>query len=115
MFLFRKFSSCSVLLTMVLSLPTLAVTPEQEAVKSQLQCPIPTFLPIVTDTAPVTDDSIHITSKYSSIEKDQVANFSGDVTLSDNNQTITADQLTFNRLLMRFNAQGNIHYQNLSY
>ena len=114
MFLFRKFSSCSVLLTMVLSLPTLAVTPEQEAVKSQLQCPIPTFLPIVTDTAPVTDDSIHITSKYSSIEKDQVANFSGDVTLSDNNQTITADQLTFNRLLMRFNAQGNIHYQNLS-
>jgi LPS-assembly protein len=61
---------------------------------------------------PVTDDSIRITSKYSSIEKDQLANFSGDVTLIDKNQTIKADQLTFDRLLMEFNALGNIHYQN---
>jgi LPS-assembly protein len=40
--------------------------------------------------------------------------FSGNVTLIDKSQTIMADQLTFDRLLMEFNAQGNIRYQNQS-
>ncbi|HCH70391.1 MAG TPA: LPS-assembly protein LptD [Colwellia sp.] len=114
MFFFRKFSSCSVLLTMVLSLPTFAITTEQETAQAQLQCAIPTYVPIVSNAVQVTDDSIRITSTYSSIEKDQVANFSGDVTLIDKSQTIIADQLTFDRLLMQFKAQGNIHYQNQS-
>jgi LPS-assembly protein len=99
---------------MVLSLPTFAATTEQKSAQPQLQCAIPTFIPISTDAVPVTDDNIRITSKYSSIEKDRVANFSGDVTLIDKSQTIMADQLTFDRLLMQFNAQGNIHYQNQS-
>jgi LPS-assembly protein len=114
MYFFRQISSCSALLTMVLSLPTFAGATEQEVTQPQLQCAIPIYVPIVTNAVPVIDDSIRITSKYSSIEKDQVANFSGNVTLIDKSQTITADQLTFDRLLMKFNAQGNIHYQNQS-
>ncbi len=93
---------------------TLAETNNQAIEKTQLQCIIPTFTPMVINAPKVIDDSIFISSKYSSIEKDQVANFSGDVTLVDKNQTIKADQLTFDRLLMKFNAQGNIHYQNQS-
>jgi LPS-assembly protein len=112
MLFFRKICSYSVLLTTVFSLPTLAITNEQET--AQLQCDIPTLVPIVTDTVPVTDDSIRITSNYSSIEQDKLADFSGNVTLVDKSQTITADQLTFDRLLMKFNAQGNIHYQSQS-
>ena len=114
MLFFREISSCSALLAMVLSLPTFAVTTEQEDTQPQAQCAIPTFVPIVTNAIQVADDSIRITSKYSSIEKDQVANFRGDVTLIDKSQTITADQLAFDRLLMTFNAEGNIHYQNQS-
>ena len=114
MHFFREISSCSALLTMVLSLPTFAETTEPKDTSPQRQCAVPTFIPIVTNAVPVTDDSIRITSKYSSIEKDQVANFTGDVTLIDKSQAITADQLTFDRLLMQFNAQGNIHYQNQS-
>ncbi|MBL4899894.1 MAG: LPS assembly protein LptD [Colwellia sp.] len=114
MFFSRQNFSCSALLTVALSLPTFAVTTEQEAAQSQLQCAIPTFVPIATNAVVVTDDSIRITSKYSSIERDRVAKFSGDVMLIDKSQTITADQLTFDRLLMKFNAQGNIHYQNQS-
>jgi len=93
---------------------TLAETNNQAIEKTQLQCIIPTFVPMVINAPKVTDDSIFISSKSSSIEKDQVASFSGDVTLVDKNQTIKADQLTFDRLLMKFNAQGNIHYQNQS-
>lgn len=114
MHFFREISSYSALLTMVLSLPTFAETTEPKDTSPQRQCAVPTFIPIVTNAVPVTDDSIRITSKYSSIEKDQVANFTGDVTLIDKSQAITADQLTFDRLLMQFNAQGNIHYQNQS-
>ena len=113
MYFFRQISSCSALLSMVISLPSLAANTKQE-IAQPLTCVIPTYVPIVTNTLPVTDDSIRITSKYSSIEKDQVANFSGDVTLIDKSQTIKANQLTFDRLLMQFNAQGNIHYQNQS-
>jgi len=89
-----------------------AVAEENE--HSQLQCIIPTIVPMVIDAPKVTDESIRITSKYSSIKRDQIANFSGGVTLIDKNQIIKADQLAFDRLLMTFNAQGNIHYQNQS-
>jgi LPS-assembly protein len=112
MFFFRKFFSCSALLTIALSFPTLAVTTKQKAAQPQLQCVIPTFAPIATNAVQITDDSIRITSMYSSIEKDVIADFSGDVMLIDQSQTIMADQLTFDRLLMKFNAQGNIRYQN---
>tara|TARA_R110001583_G_scaffold26092_4_gene94194 strand:- start:6959 stop:9238 length:2280 start_codon:yes stop_codon:yes gene_type:complete len=86
----------------------------EATVQAQFQCAIPTFSPMIVNAPKITDDSINITSKYSSIEKDQVANFSGGVTLIDKSQIIKADQLTFDRLLMKFNAQGNIHYQSQS-
>jgi LPS-assembly protein len=113
MYFFRKFSPFSALLAMVLSSPTFAADTKQK-ITQPLTCVIPTYVPIITNTLPITDDSIRITSQYSSIEKDQVASFSGDVTLVDKSQIITANQLTFDRLLMQFNAQGNIHYQNQS-
>jgi len=114
MLFFRLIISYSALLTVTLSLPTFAVTPEQTPTQPQLQCAIPDFMPVSDNAVRVTDDSIHITSKFSSIEQDQAAKFSGDVTLIDKSQTITANQLAFDRLLMTFNAQGNIHYQNQS-
>jgi len=80
----------------------------------QLQCPMPTYAPIVSNALKIIDDRIHITSKYSSIEKDQIANFSGGVTLIDKDQIVIADNLAFNRQLMTFNAQGNIQYQSQS-
>lgn len=86
-------------------------THSESAPSAQQQCPIPTFYPMIANAPKITDDSINITSKYASIEKDQVANFNGGVTLVDKNQTIKADQLAFDRLLMTFNAQGNIRYQ----
>ena len=93
---------------------SLAEEDAQTSEQAQLQCAIPTFYPITINAPKIIDDSIQITSKYSSIEKDQVANFNGDVTLIDKSQIIKADQLAFDRLLMTFNAQGNIHYQNQS-
>ena len=99
-------------------MPTLAETdtkaPSEATAQAQFQCAIPTFSPMIVNAPKITDNSISITSKYSSIEKDQVANFNGGVTLVDKSQIITADQLAFDRLLMKFNAQGNIHYQNQS-
>ncbi len=89
-----------------------AIAEEKE--QTPLQCVIPTIVPAIINAPKITDDSIRITSKYSSIEKDQIANFSGGVTLIDKSQIIKADQLAFDRLLMTFNAQGNIHYQNQS-
>jgi LPS-assembly protein len=106
----RKTFPFLALFNLAFTMPVLANEKEQV----QLYCAIPTFSPIVIDAAEITDDSIQITSKYSSIEKDQVANFSGGVTLIDKSQIIKADQLAFDRLLMTFNAQGNIHYQSQS-
>ena len=74
-------------------------------------CPIPTYKEIATDRASVTDDTINIFSKHASIERDQITQFSGGVTLIDKNQKILADELAFNRLSMQLKAIGNIHYQ----
>jgi len=77
-----------------------------------LQCPVPYFKQIAQDIPDVTDSSIKIISKHSSIEKDQFAHFTGGVLLIDKTQKIIADELAFNRLLMQINAIGSIHYQN---
>lgn len=101
---------------MVFSIPTFAETANQASIETkaqaQVQCAIPTYSPMIIDAPKIIDDSIYITSNYSSIEKDQVANFNGGVTLIDKSQIIQANQLNFDRLLMTFNAQGNIRYQN---
>ena len=113
----RQLYFLSALFGMVLSIPTLAGTTAQAGSDditelSALQCAIPTYSPMITNAPKIIDDNIHITSNYSLIEKDQMASFSGGVTLVDKNQIIKADQLNFDRLLMEFNAQGNIHYRN---
>ena len=104
------------LFCVVFSIPTLAAenSEAQTEASTQFQCAIPTYSPMIANAPTILDDTINITSKYSSIEKDQVANFHGAVTLIDKSQIVKADQLAFDRLLMTFNAQGNIHYQNQS-
>lgn len=109
---FFSFTSFLAYLSSVFCCVVFAEQTEQVANQPQLQCPMPTYISIVEDGVKITDDSIRITSKYSSIEKDQLANFSGGVVLVDKSQTVIADNLAFDRLLMTFNAQGNIHYQN---
>jgi len=106
------------LFTLAFSLSALAEiktqAPTDTSVQAQFQCPIPTYIPMITNVPKITDDSINITSNYASIEQDQIAKFNGGVTLVDKNQIIQADQLDFDRLLMTFNAKGDIHYQNQS-
>ncbi|MCJ8320446.1 MAG: LPS assembly protein LptD [Colwellia sp.] len=77
-----------------------------------LQCPIPSYNKIGADFPKVVDGSIRIDANSSSIVKDLLANFSGDVSLVNNDHTILADELTFNRQTLALFAQGNIQYQN---
>lgn len=110
----RNFFSFIVLFNLAYTLPVIAKTEAQPTETAQFQCAIPSYTPMVINAPTITDDSISITSKYASIEKDQIAHFSGGVMLIDKSQIVKADQLAFDRLLMTFNAQGNIHYQNQS-
>ncbi len=83
----------------------------QVARTKPMLCPIPSFAKIAPYTPIITDDRVNIYSRYASIEKDQIAEFKGGVTLVDKNQKITANELAFDRLSMQLNALGNIHYQ----
>ena len=76
------------------------------------QCPIAQFSKIGSELPTVLDDSIQIESISSSILQDQIANFSGDVTLVNKDHAILADKLLFNRQTLALLAQGNIQYQN---
>ncbi|MGB0937467.1 MAG: LPS-assembly protein LptD [Colwellia sp.] len=73
---------------------------------------MPTINEITTKENRITDKSIKITSQNAAIRQDQFTNFSGDVTLIDKSQKISADELAFNNLSMQINATGNINYQN---
>lgn len=75
-------------------------------------CPIPNY----PDIAPITEDSlaadaIKIISSKTSIEKDQLAIFTGGVTLIKQDQTISAQEIKFNRATAELKATGDIHYQ----
>jgi len=74
-------------------------------------CPLPEFDDISLGMPKVIDDNIRISSLHASIQQDQLAQFSGSVILVDKNQKIIADQLSFDRLKMKIDAIGNIHYQ----
>jgi LPS-assembly protein len=74
-------------------------------------CPLPIFDDIAIGIPQILDDSIRISSQYTSIEQDQMALFDGAVLLVDKTQKIMADQLAFNRLKIQIEAVGNIHYQ----
>jgi len=75
-------------------------------------CPIPTYARINTTDNNLDLDALNILSKSSNIEKDQLAKFSGGVTLYRKDHTVTADEIEINRLTSLINAKGDIHFQN---
>lgn len=80
--------------------------------KSLVECPIPVYPKLVTPKLPQLEQGIVITSQKTFLEKNQIAIFSGDVTLSSEEQSIQAQKLEFNRLTSSFKASGQIQYQN---
>jgi len=74
-------------------------------------CPVNTITPIKVKQKIADVDGITILSKSSSIVRNELAYFSGDVTLVNKDQRINAQQLEFNRLKESFSATGDIHYQ----
>lgn len=75
------------------------------------QCPITSYVKVNNDGFAVTDNRIHINANKSTIIKNQLASFEGDVTLINKDHTIIADQLEFNRQTLALLAKGNIQYQ----
>ena len=90
----------------------LASANEQDTLSVQDQCPIITFDEIAAQYPAVLDDTIRIYSQSTAIEKDQLATFSGGVTLINKEHKIIADQLSFNRKTSGINAVKDIQYQN---
>lgn len=74
-------------------------------------CYIPEFSPIAKNNSSFDDETLSIISNNSYIEKNQIAKFIGDVTLSSQQQSIVAESLEFNRATSSFIASGNIQYQ----
>ncbi|GAA0814718.1 LPS assembly protein LptD [Colwellia sp. D2M02] len=104
-------SLCLFLLCLTHEVSANSATPSEAPETKPMFCPIPTFAEIGANTPTVNDNSINIYSHYAGIEKDQIAQFSGGVTLVDKSQKIIADELSFNRLKMSIEALGNIQYQ----
>lgn len=86
-----------------------------------ISCPIPTYQRVnpafttendVNNLATSNIDTINIVSSKSIIEKNQLATFTGGVTLYNEAQTISADKIEIDRTSTLINAQGNIHFQN---
>lgn len=77
-----------------------------------ISCPIPTHPSINTQENNFDLAALNILSKSSMIEKNQIAKFSGGVTLINQEHTIKADDIEINRKNSLINAQGNIHFQN---
>ncbi len=99
----------------LLSCTSYAATNQIKANKNTITpslCYVPqqTFVPV--NKSLVDSDSISITSNSSVIEKNEIAKFIGDVTLSSQDQHIMAESLEFNRTTSSFIASGNIEYQN---
>jgi LPS-assembly protein len=77
-----------------------------------LQCPIPSFSKLSELNSQVSKDTIFITSSKTQIIKNELAKFTGGVTLLSPTETIIADEIELNRQDFLVNAQGNIHFQN---
>ena len=77
-----------------------------------IQCPIPSFDKLSYQDINTDSQAITITSKYTQIEKNQFAKFTGGVTLVTPTEAIIADQIELNRQNLLINAEGNIHFQN---
>ncbi|MEW6984039.1 LPS assembly protein LptD [Colwelliaceae bacterium 6471] len=85
---------------------------EDQAINTAMVCPIPSYEKLSEDSSLLDNTVVKIISKTSTIEKDQLAKFSGGVTLIKKQQTIVADEVEVNRQKALINAQGNIHFQN---
>lgn len=79
--------------------------------ETQVQCVAPLFPRLAADQNANADGKIKIVSQTTSIEKNNIARFSGGVTLISEQQRISADALEFNRESNAFDASGNIHFQ----
>ena len=92
---------------------TKSLSQKENAVSTgKQQCLITTYDQITHNFAKIIDDSIRVEAKSSSIQRNQLAKFNGNVTLVNKDHTILADELAFNRETLSLVAQGNIQYQN---
>lgn len=73
------------------------------------------FLPQIADiplpNESLNPDNIHIVSKATQIERNQMAYFGGGVTLFNKGARVSADEIEVSRLTESFRASGNIHFQ----
>ena len=77
-----------------------------------IQCPIPSYANIASETGKEVNENFTILSSTSSIKKGEYANFTGGVTLLNQDKSVVADQLSVNRTTSTVNASGDIHFQN---
>lgn len=79
-----------------------------------ITCPVPTYEKITINKEFDLNDTkkILITSDNASIQRNAIAQFSGNVTLANENQKVKAETLSFNQATNNFKAFGDIHYQN---
>lgn len=75
-------------------------------------CPIPNYLTIDAKDHDLDLNALNILSKSSTIDNNQLATFSGGVTLFKKESTVQADEIEINRLTSYIRASGNIHFQN---
>lgn len=86
---------------------------QKEVTQDLVQCPIPSHQRLQTpgkDTKH--SDALTILSQKSHIDKNQVATFSGGVTLINKDQTVVADKVEVDRSSSKVKASGDIHFQN---
>ena len=75
-------------------------------------CPIPTYDNIADKTGKSANENFTILSSTSSIKKGEYANFTGGVTLLNQDKSVVANELSVNRTNSTVNANGDIHFQN---
>ncbi len=106
---FFKFSVVLALCSLISSLFSTLVYAKQQNITAT--CPVKHFSKISPSKKITETNAITITSKSTTIIKNELAYFAGNVILINKKQRISAQQLEFNRIKESFNAQGNIHYQ----
>ncbi len=75
-------------------------------------CPISTYDNIADKTGKSANENFTILSSTSSIKKGEYANFTGGVTLLNQDKSVVANELSVNRTNSTVNANGDIHFQN---
>jgi LPS-assembly protein len=84
---------------------------DEAAENLSVQCSLP-VKPTLTDEQTQSEPgTIKIISKNTNLEKNEIALFTGGVTLINKKQRIIADNLAFDRVSNSVDAKGNIHFQ----